>query len=374
MNKGVLQREQALKIKRIVSQTKSKKQQQRLRHVTQSPQHLIPELDPLQTWKVSSSTLFCSAPTHGNAVARDGSAGLHDNFQIQTCEGDLSTFDKLMWSASSYNTFLPAEIFDQDDGMPAYDPLISDAATDVENADMESNFVLSGSSRRVSASTSILPSARETDSGWNSRVSSTDVQLEANGESAVTLCEQTWSTSYHDSHLSRNPIFKNQNGLPCFIQINHSSASGTLGHHASRPVGSSSSIICGNTEDTLFMHYLDQVFYIQYPFYSNRRGRGWLFSILRRAKSAYHAALALSQYHQHLTLPQDNSIASSLDYLRGKDGHYDLALREMQISIAKSHMWSGTSGLIRSVEALTCTLQLLFWEVRFPTLFFHLQH
>jgi hypothetical protein len=50
-------------------------------------------------------------------------------------------------------------------------------------------------------------------------------------------------------------------------------------------------------EGALFMHYLDHVFYIQFPFYNStptNAGRGWLFQLLMRDKSVYHAALALS--------------------------------------------------------------------------------
>lgn len=113
-------------------------------------------------------------------------------------------------------------------------------------------------------------------------------------------------------------------------------------------------------DDVLFMYYLDQVFYVQYPFYrfSDQQGRGWLFSILRRVKSAYYATLALSEYHQHSTNAQHSTVS------RAKYKNYGLALQEMQLSLAECQTWSGTTDLVRSVEALTSILQLLFWDVR----------
>jgi hypothetical protein len=128
---------------------------------------------------------------------------------------------------------------------------------------------------------------------------------------------------------------------------------------------------CSHTEDTLLMHYLDHVFYFQYPFYQpcEGEGRGWLLSMLRRVKSAYHATLALSECHKHSTYPSNTVVSASLDHFRAKGGHYDSAIRKMQDQIGGLKPWSGNSGLVHSVEALTCILQLLFWEVCSTTIY-----
>ena len=50
-------------------------------------------------------------------------------------------------------------------------------------------------------------------------------------------------------------------------------------------------------EATLFMYYLDHVFFIQFPFYDDsfsNTGRGWLFTLLTGEESLYSATLALS--------------------------------------------------------------------------------
>jgi hypothetical protein len=122
----------------------------------------------------------------------------------------------------------------------------------------------------------------------------------------------------------------------------------------------------GNTEDTLFMHYLDQVFYIQYPFYCfhNRQGRGWVLAILRRARSAYHAALALSERHL-LPVPLDKGdTTASLIQLRTQNGHYNLAIQELQRMIRDSCTSTGLAAVKPSLEVLMTLLQIFFFEVR----------
>ncbi|OBT39050.1 hypothetical protein VE00_10879 [Pseudogymnoascus sp. WSF 3629] len=45
-----------------------------------------------------------------------------------------------------------------------------------------------------------------------------------------------------------------------------------------------------------------------------------------------------------------------------RGGHYDLALQELQTSLARSSAWSGNLGLTHNVEVLTTILHLLFYE------------
>lgn len=121
--------------------------------------------------------------------------------------------------------------------------------------------------------------------------------------------------------------------------------------------GLRSPIVHGDVEDILLMHYFDQVFYIHCPFYSpsNREGRGWLFSVLKRGKSAYHAALALSEFHH--SIPTQTGLATA------KGEYYQLAIQELQTNLTQSFKRSGTPRLSSSVESLTTILHLLFYEV-----------
>jgi hypothetical protein len=371
MDRGVFEKEQALKIRRIVSQTKSKR---RKPHFQQMPQHPTSELAPLPIGNATISSLPVSSLTGGTVVIQ-GSTEPHDNFQFHISEGNPHTFNEPMWSESFYDTSLPAESFfnQENSTLVSNQRLIDAATTTMTIGDMESNSALSEPSERASASVPMSvpmsPSACEANSRSRNEVTGEGVEFEGSVEALINFSESKLSAAHPDSYLPRESPSNNRAGSSSLLPKFSPSTDGTLGHLLPWLVDTGESIICGDAEDTLFVHYWDQVFYIQYPFYHySSQGRGWIFSILRRARSAYHASLALSECHLHSTLPRHGRFNSSLDHLRAKDGHYDLALREMQLSRAQSHEWSGTLGLIRSVEALTCTHQLLFWEVCYCSL------
>ncbi|RAL67921.1 hypothetical protein DID88_008646 [Monilinia fructigena] len=95
--------------------------------------------------------------------------------------------------------------------------------------------------------------------------------------------------------------------------------------------------ISGN-EAALLMHFLDNVFPLQYPMYKPdvaEGGRGWLLSLLLKTKPLYHASIGLSAYH------------------RGVD-----AIRYAQISIDQSSMCP-ENGL----GIMACSVQLVFFEL-----------
>ncbi|KAF7183034.1 hypothetical protein CNMCM7691_002869 [Aspergillus felis] len=121
----------------------------------------------------------------------------------------------------------------------------------------------------------------------------------------------------------------------------------------------------GGADDALFMHYLDRVFHIQYPFYLSRnpRGRGCLFSILRMVKPAYLATLALSERDLLSTHPQQGNVTASLTQLRSKGGYYDLAAQGTQRLLQESHTWNRSAHMVHNIESLASILQLLFWEL-----------
>ncbi|KAH6675756.1 fungal-specific transcription factor domain-containing protein [Halenospora varia] len=361
MDRGLLQKQKALEVKQILRHIKSNKYQ---RQSIQTAQHMRLQLDPVPVKEASSSNLIESSPIHGTSVVH-GSATPQDNLHNDIVVRDLTTFDVPMWGEPSCNNILPEEsFFNQEDVISASNQNLFAGNTGIENVDFESNSASSGLPERVSASAPVSLSGCEGKTRWGNGFSRGDSQLEANLAALVTFSGETLNASIHESDLSRYLTSKNQDKSSPLIQQNSASTSVYFGCHDSWFAGSSSSILCRNTEDTLFMHYLDEVFYIQYPFYdSSKGGRGWLFSILRRVKSAYYAALALSEHYRHSTLSQHNNIASSPVLLRAKNRYYDLALQEMQLSLAQSSMWSGTTVIIRSIETLTSILQLLYWEL-----------
>ena len=303
MDKGALQKEQALKIKHFVAQAKLKQRKQAWINAAQLPQASLPGLDPLRCGEMFSSIQYFSGPKNGT-VSIQKRITAQEKIQSQFSVFNGSNSHKLIPAASFYSNFYQADNSSTED-TPYLDPInTSHAVRDLKNLDVE------------------LYSA--TPASYNENFSS-------------------------DS--SASPRYFSTSGFAL---------------KSASPTGSGDSMISGDSEDALLMYYLDQVFYIQYPFYcsANKQGRGWLFSILKRAKSAFHATLALSDYHQHSVLPENSEITIGLTCLTAKNVHYNFALRELQLFIGKTQMWSGTAGVERSIEALTCILQLLFWEVR----------
>jgi C6 transcription factor Pro1 len=116
-------------------------------------------------------------------------------------------------------------------------------------------------------------------------------------------------------------------------------------------------------EAALLMHYFDQVFYTQFPFYgslASLRNRGWLYTLLTEDQPIYHATLALSQCHQYIAYSTANGIGCDPNGEYGKAKHYVFASRHLQESLRLVHTW----GVIRSIRTLACILQLLFIQVR----------
>ena len=202
-------------------------------------------------------------------------------------------------------------------------------------------------------SASISPATEGSNDQNYMEVSRRDPQPEKNMETVNSLCD-TMLSEHFSSESSGNssevewPLSAQTNSCSTFTRLVSMSGPGDP-------------IFRGDVEDILFMYYFDHVFHIYCPFYllSNRQARGWLLSILKRVKSAYHAALGLSEMHL-MTSTQDRSYPSRTTAGR----HYDLALQELQVSLARSSAWSGNLGLAHNVEVLTTILHLLFYEVR----------
>lgn len=119
-------------------------------------------------------------------------------------------------------------------------------------------------------------------------------------------------------------------------------------------------------EANLMMHYLDQVFYIQFRFYTpsiSFGGRGWLLSLLNRTKPLYHAALSLSAFHrQALLLDQGDRVQNG--YLQELETHHNLALKELQHFIhAHSENDSAPRVFEGNIQILACMVQLISFEV-----------
>jgi len=122
---------------------------------------------------------------------------------------------------------------------------------------------------------------------------------------------------------------------------------------------------CRN-EAALLMHYLDQAFYTQFPFHNssaNGMGRGWLLTLLTGDETIYFATLAFSQYHRDSKLSRKGPSLFENFFPSERVDYYVFALKELQLRLEEAHTWSGSEGMLRSIKALACILQFVFLEV-----------
>ena len=122
-----------------------------------------------------------------------------------------------------------------------------------------------------------------------------------------------------------------------------------------------------NIEANLMMHYLDNVFYIQFRFFTpsiSTGARGWLLSLLNRTKPLYHAALSLSAFHRQSLLQQIQTGQAQTDYLHELERHYKLTLEELQLFIqAHRENTSSVEAFGGNIQILACMVQLISFEV-----------
>jgi hypothetical protein len=120
-------------------------------------------------------------------------------------------------------------------------------------------------------------------------------------------------------------------------------------------------------EPILLMHYLDIVFYLQYPMYKSSvvdGGRGWVLSLLLRTKPLYHAALALSAYHRGAVL-----LASQRDGPRHpgnlveQEEHLTKFFEEFQRATNSVGQWVEQKHAGDCMAILSAIVQLVFFEV-----------
>jgi hypothetical protein len=112
-------------------------------------------------------------------------------------------------------------------------------------------------------------------------------------------------------------------------------------------------------ETTLLMHFLDDLFPLQFPLYKPSAlegGRGWLLPLLLRVKPLYHAALTFGAYYRTVALPtisQSSRVAAKIE--RGK--HFEICIRSL-------NQFAKHSCPYRKLGIVTTVVQLTFYEVR----------
>ncbi|THC93891.1 hypothetical protein EYZ11_006643 [Aspergillus tanneri] len=354
MDNGRLQKEQASKFKHIVSQRKSKNRGERPPRTDQLSQGLNRGLHARSTEDATSHP--ATSPTSVRPLLNERNGALaHD----ELFDMFLSSFVDAAWSGPSHDDTLTTE-------PPSYAHPEAPVPVPALFKNIESGP--DSSSPGSSEGTLWMPhnelGVREPNTVPGDVVLQEDIRFATNGRTLSDVDELTWSTSQNTNTFPKDAVFNDYMALkpPTQKRAVAPHCHGQSIHWAVAPRESPQS---GGAEDALFMHYLDRVFYIQFPFYlsRDRRGRGWLFSILRRVKPAYYATLALSERDLLSTHPQNTDIPSSLARLRSTDGYYYLAAQGTQRIIEGSYSWNGCSHLAHNLEGLTSILQLLFWEV-----------
>lgn len=80
------------------------------------------------------------------------------------------------------------------------------------------------------------------------------------------------------------------------------------------------------------MHFLDNVFTLQYPMYKPgilEGGRGWLLSVLLRMKPFYHAALATSMHHRRTLLSESLTPSSRATALVKQEKYLEASIKSV---------------------------------------------
>lgn len=117
-------------------------------------------------------------------------------------------------------------------------------------------------------------------------------------------------------------------------------------------------------ETSLLMHYLDDVFPLQFPFHETAHlgKREWLLTILSSTKAVYYATLSLSLLHKEACL-DTSEMERGLIWRNEKTRYFILALRESQHLLQRLQTGSSKDGLKALVNALANTVQLISFEV-----------
>lgn len=115
---------------------------------------------------------------------------------------------------------------------------------------------------------------------------------------------------------------------------------------------------------SLVMHYLDHVFYWQYPYFQPRSrlgNRGWLLAYLSNGGPLYHAALALSALHRNKV-----QISRRQDYLRNQEAfeYHSKALRELFELSQRTETEALLNDKSQLAEFAASSLMLISFEVR----------
>jgi hypothetical protein len=146
---------------------------------------------------------------------------------------------------------------------------------------------------------------------------------------------------------------------------------GSMVNHVSPSIATDSSLsgVSAFPEETnadLLMHYLDEVFPLQFPFYKPSviaGGRGWLLSILTVTKPLYHAALSLAAYHRQSMLCGNSASKNHGLDLESLERQYVRAISELRHYLAEIGDKNESRTQVENIKVLSCLAMLISLEV-----------
>lgn len=117
-------------------------------------------------------------------------------------------------------------------------------------------------------------------------------------------------------------------------------------------------------EISLLMHYLDDVFPLQFPFYHTytRGKREWLLAVLTSTRAVYYSTLGLSLLHKEQS---SGSVQPGLvaTWQEERARYYILALKEARHPLRELSPVSNVETVKGSIHTLASILHLISYEV-----------
>jgi hypothetical protein len=112
------------------------------------------------------------------------------------------------------------------------------------------------------------------------------------------------------------------------------------------------------------MHYLDDVFPLQFPFHETTSvgKREWLLMILTSTRPVYYATLSLSLLHKEACLDDHETELASI-WQEEKMRYFILALRESQQMLHELSSVYSQDKVKGHIHALASAIQLISFEV-----------
>ncbi|KUL85495.1 hypothetical protein ZTR_06738 [Talaromyces verruculosus] len=342
MDNGALQKVKVLEFKQIVGHTKWKKGKQNLQHTTRrSSQDRNIHIDRVLTSRETPTT---SASNSTNSQLTQPYCFIsEDKSSDELPEPERTSYLEQIWHATPHSGIIspdsvclrnpgnctPVSLYSKDVS-PPYGPAAAE-----------------------------LAAAQVSDIDWVDVAPQEILELAINGRN---------NSNQYDGMMWTMPQYTTST-MPAVTApeccMNSSNAS-PLGQSTSTSTPPKTTKPDAQKEDSLFMHYLDDVFYTQNTFYNpaDKYKRAWLFSVIKQVKPAYYATLALSERDLLISsMPQDVDIEALTERLKAKGSYYDLAVQGLKPYLDDTQNLQGQGDLGRCVEGLTSILQVLYWEL-----------